>query len=162
VLVGVVKRSRILVVAAIAAAGATLGGAADAVACSCVYPGPESVRASDAAVVAKLIDVKVTGDPTPGYSGDEDADFRYRVKRVYKGRHRLERGEELAVRSNLSSAACGLPAQEDRNYGLLLYRRAQRWQANLCTVTTPRHLRKLARDRQGARSRAGAGAGCGT
>jgi hypothetical protein len=164
----VVKRLRILAVAAIGAAGATLGGAANAVACSCTYPGPESIRASDAAVVAKLIEVvperdnagEGAGSPSPAY---DEADFRYRIKRVFKGRHRLERGDRLTIASTTSGAACGLPTQERRRYGLLLSRNqsARRWQANLCTVTSPGRLRELARDRQEARSSAGGGDGCG-
>jgi hypothetical protein len=167
VLIGVVKRSRISVVAAIVAAVATLGGAADALACSCAPAGRDAIRASDAAVVAKLIEVVPDRDnagegaasPSPAY---REAEFRYRIKRVFKGRHRLERGDRLTISSTTSGAACGLPTQERRMYGLLLSRNrsAQRWQANLCTVTTPRQLRELARDREEARSSAGAGAGC--
>lgn len=156
-------------VVAVLAVAFTIGGATDALACSCsAGPGGPSLENWEGAVVAKLVDVEITdarnpdsgeGESPHGVDG-ETADFHYRIKRAYKGRHRLERGEILTIRSTTSGASCGLPRREQRRYGLLLYRRADRWEANLCTVVSPRELRKAARERADDRRRAEAGRAC--
>lgn len=131
---------------------ALLGVAQPAAACSFALPEGTTVkelnrknyRRADAAIVGRLIEVRPVGSPTAAYGL---ADFRYRVERVYKGKRRLRRGRVVTVRSERSEAACGLPAQTGRRYGLLLHRRRTRppWRAGLFDVMSPRELRQAAR-----------------
>ena len=123
---------------AIGAAVALLAPAS-AVACSCVPLGPAAVRGADAAVIAKLKRVRADEDGS-------EATFVYRVRHALVGR-RLAEGDRLKVRSALDSAACGLP-RERRRYGLVLGRSHGRWSASLCSQTTPKALRKLARGKR--------------
>src|SRR5918998_1193296 len=97
-------------------------------------------RRAYAAIVGRLIEVRPVGSPDAEYG---PADFRYRVERVYKGMRRLRRGRVVTVRSERSEAACGLPAETGRRYGLLLYRRRTRppWRAGLFDAMSPRELR---------------------
>jgi hypothetical protein len=130
-----------------------LGVARPAAACSRALPEGTTVeelnrkdyRRAYAAIVGRLIEVRLVGSP-----GAENgpADFRYRVERVYKGGRRLRRGRVVTVRGERSgTAACGLPAETDRRYGLLLHRRRTRppWRAGLFDVMSPRELREAAR-----------------
>lgn len=108
-----------------------------ALACSCVGGRiDDRVAQADAAIVARLVDVdRVT---TGGVK------LEYRVKRVFKGAPGLDRGESLTIRSPATGASCGLPRKKDRRYGLLLARRRQRLTANLCSVVSPKKLRRAA------------------
>jgi hypothetical protein len=103
----------------------------------------EDLRRADAAIVGRLIEVR----PVQSRRRYEiRADFRYRVERVYKGR-RLGRGRTVTVRSVRDEAACGLPNDIGRRYGLLLHRRRGRpaWKASLFDAVSPRELRAAAR-----------------
>jgi hypothetical protein len=122
------------------------GFAASAAACSCAPPGPvEALRRSDAAIVGRLLDV-VPRDRL-------HADFRYRVRRVYRGAREIERGEVISVRSAASAAACGLPRRQDRPLGLFLLREEGRWTAGICSTVSPHRLWAAAkRGRDGADS----------
>ena len=124
-----------------------LAGADRAAACSCVPVDAQSLRKSDAAVIAKLKRIEpigqAEGSPAPGAG---QARFVYRVRRSLKGR-RLDRGEHFSVRASTSGASCGLPTGVGRRYGLLLGRESGRWTASLCSVLEPEALRDLASDR---------------
>jgi hypothetical protein len=116
---------------------AGLVGAALAQGCSCAAVAPETkFRLSDAAVIARLVDVVPRGEHA--------AVFRYRVREVFKGKNRIEEGQRLSLRSATSSAACGLPHGEGHRYGLFLSRTGDHWSATLCDVTTPRGMREAA------------------
>ena len=144
---------------ALAGAGITLlallvllGVAQPAAACSTILPEGKTVedlnrkeyRRAYAAIVGRLVEVRPVGSPG---AANGPADFRYRIERVYKGGRRLRRGRVVTVRSERSEAACGLPAQTGRRYGLLLYRRRTRppWRAGLFDAMSPRELREAAR-----------------
>jgi hypothetical protein len=114
--------------------------AASAHACSCAPTDPgEALRESDAAVVGRLVEVVPRGAL--------QADYRYEVRRVYRGARAIDAGQMLAVRSAQSGAACGLPRRVDRRYGLFLARAGGRWRSGICSVVTPRRLWQAARGR---------------
>lgn len=132
-----------------------------AAACSCVKrPAAELFAGSDAGVVARLVDVQAEPQE-PSADGANPAaregTFRYRVKRVYHGRSKLERGDLLSIKSSLDEATCGLPRKQDKRYGLLLQRRTRGWSANLCSVVSRKKMRRAARGRNVRRD-----SGCGS
>ena len=107
--------------------------AGSAQACSCVRMAPgEAMRKADAAIVGRLVEVIPRGHFR--------ADYRYRVRRVYKSGPGIRRGRTISVRSARQSAACGLPSQTGRRYGLLLAWGEGRWTSGLCGVLKPREL----------------------
>lgn len=126
-----------MVAAAIVVLGA-LVFAPGAQACSCAQIAPEdAIRRADAAIVGELVEVVPRNRLR--------ADYRYRVQRVYKRRGGIREGAVISVQSSRSSAACGLPRQAGRRYGLLLTRTHGRWTGGLCGVVKPRRLRSAAR-----------------
>jgi len=128
---------RLTIVAAVVALGA-LAFAASAQACSCLRMAPgEALGRADAAIAGDLIEVV----PRGGYR----ADYRYRVQRVFKGGQGIRPGRTITVRSSRQSAACGLPTETDRFYGLLLVRGEGRWNGGLCGVIEPRLLESASR-----------------
>ena len=115
-----------------------------ATACSCAPQAPaESLQESDAAVVARLVKVLP--------HGKLQADYRYEVRQVYRGRETIEKGQMLTVRSGRRAATCALPRRLDHVYGLFLARRQGRWFGGICGVIEPRRLRHAAQS-QAARS----------
>jgi hypothetical protein len=125
---------RRLAIAAVVGLGA-LVFTGSAQACSCAQVAPEdSLRQADAAIVGKLIEAIPRGDLR--------ADYRYRVQHVYKSGQGIRRGVVISVRSATDSAACGLPEETDRRYGVLLSRTEGRWTSSLCGVLTPKLMRK--------------------
>jgi hypothetical protein len=116
-------------------------GSESAQACSCASrEGPLSLKGEDAAVTARLLEVRRKGP------GSDQATFRYKVRRVFKGRHEygLHRGTRLAIESSIYGASCGLPRNRRRLYGLILYEHRGELRSGLCYVTTPRALRRAA------------------
>lgn len=102
-------------------------------ACSCIERTPrQALREADAAVVARLVEVV----PGNGYS----AQYRYLVRRVYKGGRAVRAGKTVSVRSGVNGASCGFPVDEDRWYGLFLDRSGNRWTGGLCGLVAPRQL----------------------
>jgi hypothetical protein len=101
--------------------------AGSAQACSCVpMAHREAMRVADAAIAGRLLKV------TP--QGEGRAIYRYRVQRVYKGDAGIARGRTLAVHSSQGSAACGLPTELGRRYGLLLARTELGWSSGACAL----------------------------
>lgn len=121
---------------AIAAVAAVLLGtvfAGSALACSCAPVSPvESLAESDAAVVGRLLAVEPRGAAR--------AEYRYRVRRVYRGGDAIEPGSTLRVLSPRGSASCALPDRLGANYGLFLLGAGGRWTSGLCSVISPRRL----------------------
>jgi hypothetical protein len=112
-------------------------GAESAMACTCAAQRvDEQLAAADAALVGRLVDVDRVR------SGG--VKLEYRVNRVFKGAPGLKKGESLTLRSPGTTAACGLPRKKDKRYGLLLDRRRKRLTANLCSVVSPKRLRRAA------------------
>ena len=106
--------------------------AASANACSCAPQAPaESLRESDAAIVGRLVGVEPRGRFR--------ADYRYEVRRVYRGEG-IEPGQMLTVRSGRRAAACALPRRLDHRYGLFLVEEQGRWLGGICGVIEPRRL----------------------
>jgi hypothetical protein len=111
--------------------------AGSASACSCAPQAPaESLRASDAAVVARLVKVMP--------HGKLHADYRYEVRQVYRGGGTIEKGQMLTVRSGRRSATCALPRRLNHVYGLFLAHGQGHWFGGLCGVVEPRRLRHAA------------------
>lgn len=135
---------------------AMLATAPSALACSCVeFPGEkQTLEGYEAAATARLIDVKHQ-DPSNGR-----ATLVYRLLRVYKNKN-LREGEELILRNQGDGAACGLPRNKKKRYGLRLYRdRDDRLNSGLCSVLSPHELKRAAQ--RSGNARAESGAGCGT
>jgi hypothetical protein len=117
---------------------AVLVFASSAGACSCAPQAPaESLRESDAAIVGRLVKVLP--------HGRLQADYRYEVLHVYKGRGKVRAGRMLSVRSGRRAAACALPRRPSHRYGLFLARREGHWFGGICGVIEPRRLRHAAR-----------------
>ena len=52
----------------------------------------------------------------------------------------------MTIASSTSSAACGLDDREGRRYGIVLKRKRNgKWTAGLCSQTTPKKLKDLAK-----------------
>jgi hypothetical protein len=140
----------------VAAAVVVLGAlvfAGGAQACSCLRMTPdEAMERADAAIVASLVEVV----PRDGYR----ADYRYRVQRVFKSGQGIRAGRTIAVRSARQSAACGLPQQVERVYGLFLTRSEGRWSGGLCGVVEPRLLEAAPGGARLRRSSSGADHNC--
>lgn len=129
----------------VALVGMVLVGSATA--CSCAPQAPaESLRESDAAVVARLVKVLP--------HGKLHADYRYEVRQVYRGRETIDEGQMLTVRSGRRAATCALPRRLDHVYGLFLARRQDRWFGGICGVIEPRRLRHVARGQAADSARA--------
>ena len=112
-------------IAAIVALGA-LVFAGSAQACSCAQISrDEMIRRADAAIVGEL--VKMIPQDRPR------AVYRYRVQRVYKG-HGIRAGAVISVHSARDSAACGLPTQTERSYGLALAWVDGGWTSGACAL----------------------------
>lgn len=92
----------------------------------------EAMRESDGAIVGRLVEIVPRGAL--------QADYRYEVVRVYRGKRMIERGQMLSVRSARRAAACALPRRMERRYGLFLTRADGRWRAGICSVISPRRL----------------------
>src|SRR6476646_511322 len=127
--------ARRLFVAAIVGLGA-LAFAGAAQACSCApVTGGEALHRSDAAIVARLVDV-VPRDL-------EHASYLYQVERVYRGD--IRSGTLISVRGARDAAACAPPRRLQRRYGLFLVRQDEAWAASACGVVTPKQLASAAR-----------------
>ena len=135
--IGVVRGRRFSVAAIVVVLGA-LVFTTGAQACSCAPQGPaEAMRRSDAAIVGRLVKVVSRGSMR--------ADYRYRVRRVYRGASMLGRGDTISVRSARRAAACGLPHRQDRPIGLFLLRDPYgHWTAGICSTIAPRRLGQAA------------------
>lgn len=125
---------RLSAVAVVGLGALVLAGSAQA--CSCSPPAPRrALGEADAAIVGTLVKVMPRGRLW--------ADYRYRVRRVYRGR--IHRGRMVSVRSARRAAACALPRRLGHRYGLFLLRRHGRWRAGICSTIAPRRLRAAAR-----------------
>jgi len=126
--------------------------AACAHACSCAPQAPaESLQESDAAIEARLVKVLP--------HGRLQADYRYEVRRVYRGKAMIDRGQMLTVRSGRRAAACALPRRPDHVYGLFLARRQGNWFGGICGVIEPRRLRHAAEQQPRVYRRGSGGTG---
>jgi hypothetical protein len=121
--------------------------ASSAAACSCAPQAPaESLRESDAAVVARLVEVLP--------HGKLQADYRYEVREVYRGGETIDKGQMLTVRSGRRAATCALPRRLDHVYGLFLARRRGEWFGGICGVVEPGRLRHAAQNQPAGSARA--------
>ena len=136
----------------------SLMGAESASACSCAEDPDEkeTLRGFAAAATARLIEIDNIGGPNASKS-----EYVYRLLRVYKGsgRYRLREGEKLRIESYRDGATCGPPRDRGKRYGLGLYRSRGELSTNLCSVMSPKELRRAAQRSGNARSAAGAGCG---
>ncbi|MEX0972166.1 MAG: hypothetical protein WDZ46_02770 [Solirubrobacterales bacterium] len=96
-------------------------------ACSCVpLRSGEAMQRADAAISGWLLEVVPQNRLL--------AVYRYRVRRVYKSGNGIRRGQIVSVRGARSAAACGLPRQTGRRYGLLLSWQRGAWTSGLCAL----------------------------
>jgi hypothetical protein len=86
----------------------------------------EAMQTADAAIAGRLLKVVPQGGGR--------AIYRYRVQRVYKGDTGIESGGVLSVHSTRGSAACGLPTDVGRRYGLLLSHSERGWSSGACAL----------------------------
>jgi hypothetical protein len=147
-------RARRLLTAGLAVALLGLASAGSALACSCAPATPsESLAQADAAIVGRLVSV------VP--HGSFHAEYRYRIKRVYRGEEEIEPGQVVSVLSATQASACALPRRMGRRYGLFLIRGGQTWSSGMCGVISPRRLWLAARHRPRVyRRSAGPDSGC--
>lgn len=122
--------------------------AESAMACSCAPLSSEDVRASDAAVIAKLTKVEVVPfeepDPLEPVPADRPADYFFRIREIFKGEKRIDR-DVIKVHSTVGTGgACGMNGTVGRSYGLFLDRRNHRWNGTSCGMTSPSRMRDLA------------------
>lgn len=128
-----------------------------AVACSCAPgEGPPTLRGYDAAANARLTRVEIA-DPQNG-----STHLTYRLTRVFKGSGRfgLAAGETFEIRNNQQESACGLPTREGDRYGLRLDGRRGSLRGQLCSLLSPKQLRKAAERRGDTRPGAARASGC--
>jgi hypothetical protein len=113
-------------IAAVVALGALVfAGSAQACSCAQLSRG-ETIRRADAAIVGELVEVVPQNRLR--------AVYRYRVRRVYKGGHGIRVGDVLSVRAARESAACGLPTETGRRYGLALSWVEGGWAGGACAL----------------------------
>jgi hypothetical protein len=86
----------------------------------------EAMQRADAAISGRLLKV-VPRD-------HQRAVYRYRVQRVYKAGGGIELGKVISVTSTQGSAACGLPTDIGRRYGLLLSHSESGWASGACAL----------------------------
>jgi hypothetical protein len=111
-------------------------GTETAGACSCApVPAEKQLKRADGAFNGRLLSVRPV-------EGTTEADFRYRIGRVFKGLFR--RGKVVTVRSQNSEAVCGLPQDTGVVYGLFVSRNERRWTSGACGVVSPRKMRRAA------------------
>lgn len=84
------------------------------------------MRDADAAISGRLLKV------IP--QNRQRALYRYRVQRVYKSGGGIEPGGIVSVDSPRDSAACGLPTEIGRRYGLLLSHTERGWASGACAL----------------------------
>jgi hypothetical protein len=126
-----VIRGGVLVLAvALAAIGA--GAAPEcAYACTCApFDADRLLAASDAAVVAEVVERRVAGGR---------AVLVLDVERRLKG----PVGDRVEVETALSGSACGVEAPPGRRVGLFLTRRGDAWEGSLCGRAEPDALAAL-------------------
>jgi hypothetical protein len=122
--IGAVGATRLFFAAAIVVLG-VLVFAAGAQACSCArMPRSEAMQRADAAIAGRLLKVVPQNRLR--------AVYRYRVQRVYKHGPGIRRGRVISVSSGQGSAACGLPTETGRRYGLLLSHAEGGWTSGAC------------------------------
>jgi hypothetical protein len=130
----VAVRSRLSVMAVVLTG--MLISAETAGACSCFPFRPEKqLKHADGAFNGWLLSVRPV-------EGTTEADFRYRIRRVFKGPFR--RGKVVMIRSQNSDAVCGLPQATGVVYGLFVSRNERRWTSGACSVLSPRKMRRAA------------------
>lgn len=106
-------------------------GATQALACSCVPPGPDKVAVKDADAVfsGTVADIEDGVD-----IGFDNVTWTFAVDKVYKG---AEVAEDQDVISQTQSAACGLIFKEEKRYAVFAYENKRRLVTNSCMNTRP-------------------------
>ncbi len=84
------------------------------------------MKGADAAIAGRLLKV------VP--QNRQRALYRYQVQRVYKSGGGIEPGSVISVDSAHDSAACGLPTEIGRRYGLLLSHTENGWTSGACAM----------------------------
>jgi hypothetical protein len=84
------------------------------------------MQQADAAIAGRLLKVVPRSH--------RRAVYRYQVQRVYKSGTGIEPGNVISVSSARDSAACGLPTDIGRRYGLLLSHTGRGWASGACAL----------------------------
>jgi hypothetical protein len=120
-------QGRRLSVAAVVVVLGALAFATGAQACSCApISRSEAMKAADAAFAGRLLKVVPRNH--------QRALYRYQVQRVYKSGGGIKPGSIISVDSAGDSAACGLPTEIGRRYGLLLSQTENGWASGACAM----------------------------
>jgi len=112
-------------VAVVSLGALVLAGSAQACSCARVSR-DEAIQRADAAIAGKLVKVLPKSRVR--------AVYRYRVQRVYKRAPGIRVDAIVSVRSARDSAACGLPTQTGRRYGLALSWSEGGWTSGACAL----------------------------
>lgn len=124
----VMKRICLVVVLLAATLPATAG------ACSCIPAGDprEEIKAADAAMFGEVVDVRLQDDNRFGGT------FVYTVRVLRDYKRNLS--QQVTLRSNRDSAACGVEYGKGERFGTLLYRADGPWYVGSCSVRSRAHL----------------------
>jgi hypothetical protein len=130
-----------------------VAGVDTAGACSCAFgiTPQKQLKDADGAFNGRLLSVQPA-------EGTTEAAFRYRVGVVAKGPFR--RGRVVTVWDEDSGTTCGLPQGTGDLYGLFVSRDEGRWASGLCSTTSPKAMRRLARDAGSASSASAPSGAC--
>lgn len=102
-----------------------------ALACSCIPPGPDKVAIEDADAVFS----GTVSDIEDGVDiGFDNVTWSFAVDRVYKG---AEVTEDQDVTSQTQSAACGVIFKEEKRYAIFAYENKGKLVTNICMNTRP-------------------------
>ena len=132
----------------------SLGVTDSASACSCVGPG-RVYEDAKVAFNARIVDKEREGNGQV---------FTYRILKLFKSQDRwgLKEGEEIRL-PVFGYSACASPRRVGEREGVVPYRDREddELQANGCTVTSPKRLRKIAIKNGDGEGGAGVASGCG-
>lgn len=125
------KVVRVLLLAALVTPALVALSATQALACSCIPPGPDKVAVKDADAVfsGTVADIEDGVD-----IGFDNVTWSFAVDSVYKG---AEVTEDQDVTSQTQSAACGLIFKEEKRYAIFAYENKGKLVTNVCTNTRP-------------------------
>ena len=124
------KLVRSVLLALIVAPALVVVGATQAIACSCVPPGPDAQAIKDADAVFS----GTVAEIEPGVEiGFDSVTWTFAVDEIYKG----DVGSSQDVRSQTQSAACGVVFKEGKRYAVFAYENKGNLVTNSCMNTRP-------------------------
>ena len=124
------KLARSILVALLVVPALVVVGATQALACSCVPPGPDSeaVKGADAVFTGSVAEIESGVD-----IGFDNVTWTFSVDDVYKG----DVGRSQDVRSHTQGPACGVIFKEEKRYAVFAYENRGNLVTDSCTNTRP-------------------------